>query len=73
LLKDQELGFDSPQEQSFHSVKTGPKEHVAYYPVTTGSPFKELKKAGREVLHSPLSKARVNSVWIYTSAPPYIT
>jgi hypothetical protein len=48
------------------NVKTHPFEWVA------GSPSLEVNRQGREADHSPLSSAKVNNEWSYTSTPVYL-
>jgi hypothetical protein len=37
----------------------------------TGALSPEIKRPGREVVHSPPTRVKVKKMWIYTFVPPY--
>jgi len=53
-----------------HRVQTGSAAQPASYPMSTRSPFLEVKRPEREAYHSPTSSVQVKNSRSYTSTSP---
>jgi hypothetical protein len=65
-MDDRGVGVRVPEGSLLHVVQTGSGVHPTSYSMGIGSSF-----PGGETNHSPPTSAEVETMWIYTSTPPY--